>query len=164
MRKHICSVIWAISFLPAFADGYDYLWLQTSSDTSPNSYALDNVQKITFGAETLNLHLLNQSSPLAVDYGSSIKITFENAPTAVKDVAVNSGISMCYDTNKATVSVESSVPIKVILVYNAHGVCVASFGQSELSAETSLGSLPAGIYIVRADNGQEIKTIKIIKH
>lgn len=166
MRKQICSVALAIGFLPVFADGYDYLWLHSSSEASPSSYALDDVQKITFGAETMNLHLLSQSSPVVVGYGSSIKITFENepAPTAVKDIAAASGINICYDAATSAVNVKSPVPMKAVSVYNAQGIHVVSFGQDELSATTSIGSLPTGIYIVRADNGQETKTFKIVKH
>ena len=164
MRKNICSVVLAMGFLPVFADGYDYLWLHSPSEASASSYALDNVQKITFGAEAMNLHLLSQPYPVAVAYGSSIKITFESGPMAVKDVATTAGISVCYDAATASVSVESPAPMKSVVVYNAHGMRVASFGQGELSTKVSLSSLPTGIYIVRADNGQENKTLKIVKH
>lgn len=164
MRKQICLVILAIGILPLHANSYDYLWVYSSAEASPQSYALDDIQKITFGAEAMNLHLLGQPSTVAVNYGSSVKITFENEAVNVKGVLGMAGISVNYDATAATLNVKSPVPMKSVYVYNTQGQPVKTFGQTGPSTEISLNSLPSGIYIVRADNGQETKTIKIVKH
>jgi hypothetical protein len=60
--------------------------------------------------------------------------------------------------------VETPSPLKSVAIYNLQGYRYALFGQGGLSASYSLDALPAGVYIVRAENAEHSHTIKFVKH
>ena len=60
--------------------------------------------------------------------------------------------------------VESPTPLKSVAIYNLQGRRLALFGQSETTTTYSLKSLPAGVYIVRAENATQTQATKFVKH
>ena len=162
MRKLILPVLLALGLLPLQADEYDYLWVHSPVEADTRSYSIDDLQKITFGEEAMNVYLKNQSQPVSWAYTDWTKLTFENMPTAgVKTPSVSSGLSI--NPSVFAVRVTSSTPLKSVAIYNMQGSCLAVFGQGEISVSYPVNLLSAGIYIVRAENAKQSKSIKFVK-
>ena len=141
-----------VASAPLQADEYEYLWLYSPAPSEPQSYAIADLQKITFGEEALQVHLKSQ-----------YKMSLEAVPTtAVKRVAKASDLAVIQSSSE--LRVESPTPLKSVAIYNLQGRRLALFGQSETSTTYSLKSLPAGVYIVRAENATQTQATKFVKH
>ena len=162
MRKLILPVLFALGLSPLQADQYDYMWVYSPVEADTRSYSIDDLQKITFGEEAMNVYLKNQSQPVSWAYTDWTKLTFENMPTAgVKTPSISSGLSIT--PSVFAVRVASSTPLKSVAIYNMQGSCLAVFGQGETSVSYPVNLLSAGIYIVRAENAKQSKSIKFVK-
>lgn len=165
MRKTILFVLLVLGLVPLQADEYEYLWLHSPVPSEePCFCAIDDLQKITFGAEAMQVHLKSQSTPIAWAYSDLWKMTFEGTPTATAIESPSEASELSITHSSSEVRVESPSPLKSVAIYNLQGYRYALFGQGGLSALYSLNALPAGVYIVRAENAEHSQTIKFIKH
>lgn len=164
MRKSILLFLLTLGLMPLQADEYEYLWLHSPAASSTRSFAFNDLRKITFGSDALQVHLKNQSSPVTWAYADLLKMTFEAKPAAddVKSMPKVSELSITH--TPSAVHVESPTPLKSVAIYNLQGGRLALFGQGETSISYSLHALPTGVYIVRAENVEHIQSIKFVKH
>ncbi len=163
MRKTILSVLLVLGLMPLQADGYEYLWLHSPAASDTRSFAIDDLQKITFSNDALQVHLKSQTSPQSWAYSDLWKMTFEaNPATAVKSIHKASDLSIIQAP--FDVRVESPTPLKSIVIYNVQGSRLALFGQGKTTISYSLKALPTGIYIIRAENAEDTQTLKFVKH
>ena len=163
MRKTILSVLLVLGLMPLQADEYEYLWLHSPAASGTRSYAIDDLRKITFGNDDLQVHLKSQTSPQSWAYSNLWKMTFEaNPATAVMTLQKASDLSIIQ--TPFDVRVESSTPLKSVVIYNVQGSRLALFGQGETTVSYSLKALPTGIYIIRAENAEDTQTLKFVKH
>ena len=152
-----------VASAPLQADEYEYLWLYSPAPSEPQSYAIADLRKITFGEEALQVHLKSQPTPVTWAYANLYKMSLEAVPTtAVKRVAKASDLTVIQSSSE--LRVESPTPLKSVAIYNLQGRRLALFGQSETSTTYSLKSLPAGVYIVRAENATQTQATKFVKH
>ena len=163
MRKTILSVLLVLGLLPMQADENDYLWLHSPLPSATRSYAIDDLRKITFGGDALQIHLKSQSSPIAWAYSNLLKMTFETkaAATAVKSLSNATELSISQSLSE--IRVESPTQLKHVVIYNLQGYRLALFGQGSTTASFSLKTIPAGVYIIRAENAEQSQTIKFVK-
>lgn len=164
MRKSILLLLLTLGLMPLQADEYEYLWLHSPSASTTRSFAFDDLRKITFGSDALQVHLKSQSSPVTWAYANLLKMTFEANPAAdaVKSLSNASDLSITHSLS--AVHVESPSPLKSVAIYNLQGSRLALFGQGETAISYSLQALPTGVYIVRAENAEHIQSIKFVKH
>ena len=163
MRKVLLLIVLVLGCLPMQADEYDYLWLHSPDDSSTQSFAVDDLWKITFGSEAMSVWLDGQSSPVWWPYASLWKMTFESEPTTgVEDVA-EAESSIVIRCTPGEVRVESASPLKSVSLYSVQGIRIVRFGQGETAVSYPLPSLPQGIYIVRAETDRETRTAKFVK-
>ena len=165
MRKTILSVLLVLGLQTTQAEGYEYLWLYSPTDSDTSSYALDDIRKITFGGDALQVHLNSRPSPVLCAYANLLKLTFEDKPdpTAVDNLsAVTSGLSVTHTLSG--IRAESPSPLKSVAVYNLQGSRVALFGRGMTAVSYSMSALPSGVYVIRAENSEETQSIKFIKH
>ncbi len=140
-------------------------YLNLFSISSVQSYLLDDVDKITFSDDVINVSMADQST-ISVLYDNLDKLTFgENASLAIKTVKreLDSSLSVYYQPSNQYVCIESSALIKSIGVYNTQGRIVLYTSPRAEITTISIEDLPSGLYIVRVDNGKAIKSQKIIK-
>lgn len=162
MRKHLLSLLFILGLLSMQADEYDYLCLHSPTMSGTCFYSVNDLRKITFGNDVLQVHLMNQSTPVTWAYSNLWKMTFEaEDETSIKSIQKKSGLSIIQTMSE--VRVESHSPLKSVAIYNLQGSCLALFGQGETSVSYSPDALPAGIYVVRAENAEDFQTIKFIK-
>ena len=157
----VCLVLGCLSL---HADEYDYLWLHSSYPSDTRSFALDDLRKITFGAETMSVWLESQSSPVTWSFDNFLKMTFESEPTTdVENVTIDAASGIIIRCTLGEVHVESLEPLHSVCLYNTQGMRLAIFGQGEVSDTYPIWSLPSGIYIVKAESERQTKTVKFIK-
>lgn len=162
MRKLILPVLLVLGLSPLQADENEFLWVHSPIASGTRSYSLDDLQKITFGEEAMNVYLKSQFAPITWAYPNLLKLTFEASPTTdVKLQQASSGLSII--PSAFVVRVESVSPLKSVAIYNLQGSCLADFGQGETAASYPLNALPAGVYVVRAENAENIQSIKFVK-
>ena len=163
MRKTILSVLLVLGLTPLQADDYDYLWLHSPVASGTRSYAIDDLRKITFGGKALQVHLKSQASPVTWAYSNLWKMTFESGIATAVDTPQKTG-DLSIITSPLEIRVESPTPLKYVAVYQVQGRRLALFGQGETTASYSLNALPMGIYVVRAENAENVQSIKFVKH
>lgn len=162
MRKRFLLLLFVLGLLPLQADEYDYLCLHSPAPSCNCFYSINDLRKITFGNDAMQVYLKNQSVPVTWAYSNLWKMTFEaEDETSIKSIQKKSGLSIIQTMSE--VRVESHSPLKSVTIYNLQGSCLALFGQGETSVSYSPDALPAGIYVVRAENAEDFQTIKFIK-
>lgn len=162
MRKYLLLLLFVLGLMPLQADEYDYLCLHSPKASNTCFYSVNDLQKITFGNDAMKVYLKSQSAPVTWVYSNLWKMTFEaEDETSIKSIQKESGLSIIQTMSE--VRVESHSPLKSVTIYNLQGSCLALFGQGETSVSYSTDALPAGIYVVRAENTEDFQTIKFIK-
>lgn len=164
MRKIILSVLLVLGLGTLQADEYMYLWLHSPATSSTRSYAIDDLRKITFGSDAFQIHLKNQSSPITWTYDNLQKMTFEAKPAATEVKSLTTTSNLMITHSQSAVLVQSPIPLKSVAIYNLQGNLLAFFGQGDTTVSYSLSALPTGIYVVRAENAENSKTMKFVKH
>ena len=163
MRKTFLSVLLVLGLLPLQAEEYEYLWLYSPMESGTRSYSIEDLWKITFSEEAMNVYFDNQSEPITWPYANLLKMSFEAEPvTAVESLSESSDISIRHSLFE--IRVESLSSLKSVAVYNLQGLRFAEFGQGETTVSYPMNALPSGVYVVRAENAEHIKTLKFIKH
>lgn len=161
MRKLLLFIALVSGGISLYAD--EFLWVHSPSPSDTRSFALDDLWKITFGQDAMNIYMEGQPEPVTWAYANLLKMTFENEPTAsIKTPVLNAGITIRYSLNE--IRVESLKPLSSVSMYNMQGMSVAVFGQGMTSASYPVWSLPKGIYIVRATDGTDTVNRKFVKH
>lgn len=164
MRKPILSLLLVLGLVPIQADEYEYLWLHSPKVADTRSYAIDDLRKITFGGDALQVHLNSQSSPISWAYANLLKMTFEADPaTAVENPSAENS-SLFIIPSLSEIRVESTSPLKSVAIYNLQGSRVAYFGLGKTVVSYSMNALPSGVYVIRAENAEHSQSIKFIKH
>lgn len=146
--KNILAALLLMVSTNMMADEYNYLTITCSG--TEQSISLPIVQKITFeeGYVVVTTAEGKHSYPIsALD-----KITFTETATAIEALPEQLENLNYKD---GTLSIKGDGMLRV---YNASGALVSIANVKE-GANVSLGSLPAGVYIVRMGN----KTIKVRK-
>lgn len=162
MRKHLLLLLFVLRLMPLQADEYDYLCLHSPKASSTYFYSVNDLQKITFGNDAMKVYLKSQSAPVTWAYSNLWKMTFEaEDETSIKNIQKESGLSIIQTMSE--IHVESLSPLKSVTIYNLQGSRLACIGQGETTVSYSPDALPAGIYVVRAENAEHSQTFKFIK-
>ena len=137
IRTLIVSALLMLS-TSALADNYQYLTVtQTAGETS---FVVSNIQKITFDATNMVLHLTDgttQQLPLS----DLSKMFFSNSPTGITATAMQSKMQFTDGVLRATVA-----PGESVALYNMKGEKVFS---TTTSGSYDLKTLIKGVYIVK---------------
>jgi hypothetical protein len=141
IRTILTSVVAALCSLTALADDYQYLTV--SSDGGQNSYTVSNIQKITFDATNMVLHLSDgttQQLPLA----GLQKMFFSSEGSGIAVGTMQSKMQF----NGGMLRAEMADGER-LTVYNMKGVEVFSANES---GTYDLTTLTRGVYIVKVGN------------
>lgn len=142
----------------------DNLYVLTKTSTQPMVFSLDNLDKITFTENGVNLW--NTSWPTRYSYDNFRVMAFkEPTPNAIllKEMeSVNADVT--YDRQGNCVRVSSAMPIDAVIIYDLHGYLVVSDRQPSSPCEVSLSHAPRGIYVVQVlFEGNVVAKKKIVK-
>lgn len=127
-------------------------------------YLFDQIDKITFSEDAMNLHLKNPNTTETLNFSDFSLITFdEYLMVGIETQTSHKGIDVRYNNFDYTVAVSSSAPIVSLQVYSLQGKLIVAMSPQALSAIVSLADYPSGIYVMRASTGESVITQKIVK-
>jgi len=133
-----------------------YLYL---TDGTPLSMALNDISKITFAEQAINLFPAT-GEVISLPYDFISVITFKAKETSVPEVK-KSDLKLYLESDR--VLIESDTEISAVKMYNLQGrLLVNQTLKSSFTASIPLSSYPTGVYIVQVF-GQNSSVHKIIK-
>lgn len=142
----------------------DFLYLFIGS-VPPQQYYMDEEQTVIFKEEKIEVRVAE--AVWEVEYEQFEKITLSVAPAEPTEVkapkTTQSGIDIRYDAVGQQLVVDSAAPLCSIDIFSIQGMKQASAACGDTHGTASLADLPAGIYVVRASDGTNAKTLKIVK-
>lgn len=146
-------------------DEPDFLYLFIGS-VPPQQYYMDEEQTVVFKEEKIEVRL--GEAVWEVEYEQFEKITLSVAPAEPTEVkapkTTQSGIDIRYDAVGQQLVVDSASPLCSIDIFSIQGTKQQSEVVSgDKHSGVSLADLPSGIYVVRASDGTNSKTLKIVK-
>ncbi len=146
----------------ALAQEADFLNVHNANGVESYSIPLDDIHKITFDDNQATIwYEEGETQPLA--YGDLWKITFGSQAGAIDEVELTTDLNIVYRPGDRQLDVAATSPIENLAVYLLHGHLMLLFSPRTEPILGALDDLPAGIYVVRAGNAENIKTEKIIK-
>ncbi len=151
--------------LPAVANDPGYMNLHSVGGTADESIALDNIRKITFSTEGVDVWQKDETT-FTMPYSTLWKITFgEQLPSGIEEIQeeFDETISISYRSTDCCIAIQGKQPIQSVGVYSMQGYLMQQILPGIEQAELSVIDYPIGIYIVRVTDGTTVKTQKIIK-
>ena len=164
MKKNLLKTFTGVMAIIAVTAGAvradDRLYVYAPNGVT-QSFAFDNLQKVTFTEQNINLHLAGNGVS-ALLYNNVSVVTFKMQGTDfVPETVPNLKV---YLDGAGTVVIESPTEIATVHLYSMNGVLLQQFAPQSLTAHLSPAAYPAGLYIVRVMSGQgQISAHKIVK-
>ena len=148
------------------SDEGEILYLYTNSTNEAAVYSLDEINKITFNKN--GVQIWNTNWPTEYKYNNIRVLTFKEnkSPSSVSSNYLDkegNGISIIYKANEYSLSITSKQTMNGMELYNAEGLRVASESRSSQSYHLMLSWLPEGVYIVKVYSNAGAVSKKIIK-
>lgn len=171
--KHIyCPLLFAIllcmmavATLSAHPDDRNSIYYYSNSSTRPMSFSLDDLDKLTFSDNGIQLWKQNVVEEISFD--DFMLFTFSEIQhpivTKTEQVLDSQDVLIRYQPGSKTVFVESRQALNGVAVYDLQGRMVANEATGGTSYRISLAATPAGIYLVKAKRGAETIVNKIVK-
>ncbi len=164
LKRTVRILLLSLLFVPIKALAVDSEYLNVHEQMITQSILLDDVDKITFGEDAVNVALADKTL-FSVLYSDFRKFTFgEKAQsTAVETVqgGLESSLTISYQVTDCTVIIDSAFPIEGVAVYNIQGRLMHQSTPRVETLTVSLTDYPSGIYIINVNNGETITTEKI---
>ena len=170
MKKHLTRLILLFSFMScipclAVADDGNTLYYYAKSSTTAKSFSLDDLDKVTFTSDGLKLWKQSGAQEIAFDDFLMFTFTEMEHPivTTIESKVVAKDVLVSYDSRSKTVTVESGSALNGVSVYDLQGRMVAHVSAAGSNYRLSLSSVPAGIYLVKAQRDGETIVNKIVR-
>lgn len=164
LRLLICmSVLLASQTLNA-QPVVNYLNFHGTADNKDKSFLIDDIKKITFSEEAMELIMERGQENIPYANFSLITLT-EVAISSGVEETLTGGVDFIVKYNKSIqeLEVSSSFPMISLQVYSLQGKLIETKSSQALSIQISLADYPDGIYIIRASTGESVITQKIVK-
>lgn len=163
LRLLICmSVLLASQTLNA-QPVVNYLNFHGTADNKDKSFLIDDIKKITFSEEAMELIMERGQENIPYANFSLITLTEVAISSGVEETLRDDGFIVKYNKSIQELEVSSSAPIVSLQVYSLQGKLIVAMSPQALSATVSLADYPSGIYVMRASTGESVITQKIVK-
>ncbi len=166
LQPKMCGAfLLGISCFPSMALAGDGEYMNLYSKGSTQSILLDDVGKITFGDDAVNV-MLTDETVTSVFYNDLRKVTFgEKVQTTANDEIKHEidemlSIVICHGDE---VVISGRLPIENVSIYNLQGGLIQQLSPQVENVTLSIVDYPSGVYIICVNNGGKFKTEKIIK-
>jgi hypothetical protein len=156
----LCSLFLGIA-VQSRAQTADYMYVYAPAGTE-QSFSLDDVQKITFTEQSMQVHTWS-GSVAPILYDNIKKLTFTTQEGNGIATPSSNGVKVYLDGVANEVVIESPVEITSVNLFNTQGRLLQRMAPRSTSATASLSARPSGVYIVQVSNGQGVSVHKIIK-
>lgn len=155
----------AISSLPTQSMAIERLLIH--GDTEEWTIHIDNLDKITFDDDGMQVLSINGSEDSYISFNDMVMMTFEEGiQSGIDDVEISTSddFSYIYQPSTQELTVLSANGISSIEIYSIQGHLIHSSQMTVAETTISLSQQPAGIYIVRVGNGVTFNSYKFIKY
>ena len=129
------------------------------------SYKIGDIRKVVFDATqsgNMSIYQKRSSTPAQYPYLTLEWLTFE-AEAGVNEISVaENGIQIVTFLNELRVS--STQALQTVQIYNLNGELIYNSDSNENEVEISIDNYSKGIYIVKAETAETIKTEKVVKY
>ncbi len=153
--------IWIGAVIQSQAQNADSLYVHMS-DGAMESFKLDNIRKITFASEYMQLYLTNGGA-LGAYYGDIAKLTFALPQTSGTNTSFRETVKVYWEALSDNIVVKSPSTVATINLFDMQGVLLQRLQPRSTEALLSLSTYPVGIYILQLSNEQAVTTHKILK-
>lgn len=158
----LLGLIWLVAYASVVqAEGTSSLLIYASTPAYEHSILLDEIDKITFNDNSIEIVLVNTET-VSVPYDQFYSAIFSDC-TTIEEIPVENELCVRYYSLDATVVVDSSLPLVAVSIYNLQGVVIYSQLSRNKRIEFSLNDYPRGIYVICARNGEKIVSRKLVK-
>lgn len=131
-------------------------WLVVNSQTTPQSFSLDNIRTLTFADDKLVVNTYDAAAAASFNLADLTTLIFsDNDPNAIAPVAIEGKGVLRYANGN--LYMEGAGNVNAAL-YTVSGNCLMRLNNWDGTA-VATSSLPNGVYIFKADQ-QAIKFIK----
>ena len=141
----------------------NYLNFHGTAESDDRSFLIDNIKKITFTEDAMELVMENRNENVAFNDFSLITFGETAISSGVEETLRDDGFIVKYNKSIQELEVSSSAPIVSLQVYSLQGKLIVAMSPQALSAIVSLADYPSGIYVMRASTGESVITQKIVK-
>lgn len=140
----------------------DYLCLYAKNQADSQSWAINEVRKLTFSSNAINVYLWQEAEPYVLDFDSMRKLTFEEQPfpSGVQSAELQV-MAVKYDASRKSLLISGMDAGGMLQVYTIGGTLSLSSPISMQQTEIPLTHIPKGLYIVRLSSGEKTKSLKI---
>ena len=135
----LCAI--GMAFTTCHAEDFNYLTV--TSSTVEQSFALDQVRRITFNGDNMVV-TANDGNTSNIALNTLTSITFTSTATAIRNLSTESCKSMQLLSDRVIVNGKG-----LLKLYNTNGMLVRQVVVGGSTAELNLEGLPHGIYIAR---------------
>ena len=134
---------------------------------APNAvvYSLDNIDKLTFGSDAINIwynggktdYQYNRISLMTFREDIKPTTSFEPLTFDAADVKIT------YDRSSSLVRVEGSHTLQGVGIYDIQGRLITMDARKLRSYQISLQGKPQGVYVIRVGENGKSTTLRIVK-
>jgi len=154
-RLSLCLLLAGMAMMSQ-AQAQDYLYVYAPNGQG-TPFALDNIQKIIFTADAMQVYLTS-GSVTTFPYANVARLMFD--PGSVGNETVETASDVKAYALGGSLFVESPVEMSTVNLYNLQGMLLQSVAPQSLSARLPLG-VQAGVYVVQVFNAKGVSVHKI---
>ena len=136
------------------------VYLQVYALSGTRSFALDEIQKITFADENVNIHSVNGSTA-ELDFSNVSKLAFGSEFISNEPAPIDYGVKV-YPNGNGGIMIESVTEISTVNLFDLQGRLLRSIAPKALSATLNLPASSSGIYVVQTLTQQGVSAHKIV--
>ena len=152
-------IAFALSLFATQAQVTDVMLVNSADGGSSDKVALNNIQRITFSANDLNVITFDGRNFVCA-YENIGKIVFDSQViTDVANSLVTGSNALVYITSAGELVVENFTDIKSLTLLSIDGKIL----QKAASSPMYINSLPASVYLLLIDSAQGVIARKIVK-
>lgn len=153
-------------FIPNTVSANDgnILYYYTKSSMTPTKISLDDLDKMTFNDNGIQMWKQNGSNQ--IPFEDFLLFTFKEIEhpyiTAVESPISPQNIRISYNNNQKTLVLVSDTPLSGVCIYDLQGRIIISNNTIDSNYSISLSSAPVGVYFVKVKCGSKVIIKKII--
>ena len=148
----------------AHPDDRNTLYVYVNSSGTPQSFSLDNLDKITFSENSMKLWEHNRTTE--IDFSTFSFLSFDkdiNPTTSVRDLSIGKDVKIQYIPKSNVVTVEAKETLDGVAIYDLQGRLLTSASTASKSYRIPVAKVPLGVFVVRVTCGGMVKSHKMVK-
>ena len=155
-----------MSYMPnmACADDGNTLYYYSKSSLTPTRFSLDDLEKMTFGAD--GIQMWKQNGMDEIPYDDFLLFTFTEIEhpfiSSVETPFMSQDVQIRYKVDKKSLIVESDFPLNGVSIYDLQGRIVKNYTMVGTLYNISIFDVHTGVYLVKIICNGKLTVNKIV--